>query len=292
MKVQPNVRIAHFSDVHALDLAGASPADFVNKRLVGYLNLLSRRRSKHPVRLFEALVDSLAADRPDEIAVTGDLTNLSLASEFALARRTLDRLGGGPEHVTLVPGNHDVYTGSAARERLFERVLGEYARGDGTDAVEFPTVRVRGEVALVGLSTARPSPPPWSDGALGRAQLDRLESRLRQLEGRFRVLLLHHPPYDNRHVLFRGLRDRARLQAVLKRAGCELVLHGHEHRDLRGELPGPAGPIPVIGVGSATYDDPRPDRHARYNLYVIEAGRLVSVETRVHRAGTNRFEPA
>jgi hypothetical protein len=90
----------------------------------------------------------------------------------------------------------------------------------------------------------------------------------------------------------RGLRDRAQLAGVLARVGCELVLHGHEHRDLRRELVGPTGPIPVIGVGSATYDDARPERRARYNVYRVEHGRLAGVETRVHDAAAGTFQAA
>jgi 3',5'-cyclic AMP phosphodiesterase CpdA len=87
----------------------------------------------------------------------------------------------------------------------------------------------------------------------------------------------------------RGLRDRGALQELLARVGAELVLHGHEHRDLRRELDGPRGKIPVIGVGSGTYDDARRERRARYNVYTIADQRLVSVETRVHDKGTGGF---
>jgi 3',5'-cyclic AMP phosphodiesterase CpdA len=283
------VRLAHFSDVHALDLAGAPPWAFLNKRLAGWVNLQINRRGKHPVALFEAMVDDLNAHPPDEVIVTGDLTNLSLPSEFVLARAILDRLRLGPEHVTVVPGNHDVYTLSAKWSGSFAEHFGRYAAGDEASAELFPSVRVRGEVAIVGVSTARPSPVPFADGRLGRAQLDALEAALARLDGKFRVLALHHPPVDNRHAFLRGLRDRGALQAVLRRVGCELVVHGHEHRDLRATLDGPRGAIPVIGVGSATYDDERADRRARYNVYTVEGGRLVSVETRVHDAPSNRF---
>jgi 3',5'-cyclic AMP phosphodiesterase CpdA len=283
------VRIAHFSDVHALSLDGARLLQFLNKRIAGYANLRWKRREKHPVRLFRAIVDDVNRQALDEVIVTGDLTNLSLHPEFALAREILDGIGLGPRHVTVVPGNHDVYTLSALKERLFSRLLGSYAVSDDQDEVEFPSVRVRGEVAIVGVSTAFPSPVPFADGWVGRRQLQALERRLGALDGKFRVVALHHPPYDNRHALLRGLRDRGRLADVLRRVGCELVLHGHEHRDLRGELPGPRGPIPVIGVGSGTYDDPRPDRRARYNVYRIEGGALVEVETRVHDAARDQF---
>jgi 3',5'-cyclic AMP phosphodiesterase CpdA len=182
-----------------------------------------------------------------------------------------------------------VYTIGALREKLFHSVMAPYATGDGRDAVAFPSVRVRGEVAIVGLSTALPSPPPLADGWLGRAQLAALESALARLDGKFRILLLHHPPYDNRHSILRGLRDRRALQRLLSRVGCELVLHGHEHRDLRHELDGPRGKIPVIGVGSGTYDDQRLERRARYNVYTIESNRLVDIETRVHDLASKGF---
>jgi 3',5'-cyclic AMP phosphodiesterase CpdA len=283
------MRIAHFSDVHALSLAGVRPWSFLNKRVAGYLNLRLNRRDKHPVALFRAIVDDLNTQQLDHVVVTGDLTNLSLAPEFRLAREILDGIALGPERVTVVPGNHDVYTLGALREKLFQELLQPYARSDGGDAVEFPSLRVRGELAIVGVSTALPSPPPLADGWLGKQQLRRLEETLGGLAGKFRVLLLHHPPYDNRHSLLRGLRDRGALQRVLQRVGAELVLHGHEHRDLRRELAGPAGAIPVIGVGSGTYDDERPERRARYNVYTIVDGKLVSIETRVHDRERGRF---
>lgn len=287
------MRIAHFSDVHALALDGVRPWQFLNKRVAGLLNLKLKRREKHPVRLFRAIVEDLNREPVDHVVVTGDLTNLSLLPEFRLAREILDGLRLGPEHVTVVPGNHDVYTLGALQRKVFWDTFAPYATSDAGAGVEFPLVRVRGELAVIGLSTALPSPPPLADGWVGRAQLAAVEEKLAALAGKFRVLLLHHPPYTNRHAVLRGLRDRGALQKVLARVGAELVLHGHEHRDLRRTLPGPGGgEIPVIGVGSGTYDDHRLERRARYNVYTVADGRLVSVETRVHDAARDRFVAA
>ena len=80
------MKLAHFSDVHALSLDGARPWQFLNKRVAGYLNLRLNRREKHPVALFRAIVDDLNARPVDHVVVTGDLTNLSLRPEFELAR--------------------------------------------------------------------------------------------------------------------------------------------------------------------------------------------------------------
>ena len=281
--------IAHISDLHALSLKGVSPFAFLShKRLGGAANLLLKRRSKHPLRLFEALVEDLNRVAPDHVVCTGDLVNLSLDAEFAQARALLDRLTLGTSGVTVVPGNHDIYIWASERRKSFANAIGPYASSDGESVPDFPLVRRRAGVSIVGISAARPSPVPFADGRIGAAQLARVEAALAELKDTFRVVLIHHPPFDNRHAFLRGLRDRAELQAVLARVGADLVLHGHEHRDLRTTLAGPAGPIPVIGVGSGTYDDPRPERRARYNLIRIE-GRAFTVETRVHDAATNRF---
>jgi 3',5'-cyclic AMP phosphodiesterase CpdA len=281
------MHIAHFSDVHALSFDGAQLWEFFSKRVAGFINVSLRRKKKHAVSLFEGIAADLNRAPVDEVVVTGDLTNLSLEPEFKLARQILDRIALGPSHVTVIPGNHDVYTWDARVRKLFERYIAPYASDD--DDVKFPVVRVRGELAIFGLSTALPSPPPLADGWLGKKQLQALEAALDQHRDKFRLVAMHHPPVTNKHAFLRGLRDRGALQKVLKRVGAELVLHGHEHRDLRSELAGPDGPIPVIGVGSGTYSDPRPDRRARYNVYEIDGKRLISVETRVHDPASDRF---
>lgn len=289
------MRIAHVSDLHMLSLEGTTPLPFFTKRFAGFVNMNLRRRDKHPIALVEALIEDLNRTQPDEIVITGDLTNLSLDSEFRLARKMLDRIERGATHVTAVPGNHDVYTLDALLRRPFQKHFAPYASSDSGDD-DFPFVRVRGPVAIIGLSSARPSPIPFASGSLGHRQRGRLEERLVELgkRGLFRVVLLHHPPVENRAFVLRGLRDRKEVQGIFARAGAELVLHGHEHRDLSVELRGPDGAIPVSGVGSGSYDDPRPERRAHYHVYDIQPSpqghsRIVGRTVRTHDASSGRF---
>ncbi len=289
------MRLAHASDLHALSLENTGILPFFGKRLAGMVNLHLHRKEKHPRAILDALFEDLDAQKLDEIAITGDLTNLALESEFRLARRLLDQLELGSRHVTVVPGNHDVYTLDALLRRPFHQHLHPYATSDSGDD-SFPFVRVRDPIALIGLSTARPSPVPFASGSLGKRQLARLEERLEELgrRGLFRIVLLHHPPVNNRHSVLRGLRDRSGFAGVLARVGAELVLHGHEHRDLDDRLDGPNGPIPVSGVGSATYADPRADRRARYHIYDLQPSlhapaRIVTRTVRAYDPATGRF---
>jgi hypothetical protein len=54
---------------------------------------------------------------------------------------------------------------------------------------------------------------------------------------------------------------------MLARAGAELVLHGHNHRTSLAHRPGPAGPVPILGVPSAS--GAIDDRHEPAGWFLI-----------------------
>ena len=58
--------------------------------------------------------------------VTGDVTNLSLDSEYQEAVRMLSDVARRVE-VTIVPGNHDLCIPHVQRDGRFCRYLGEFA---------------------------------------------------------------------------------------------------------------------------------------------------------------------
>jgi 3',5'-cyclic AMP phosphodiesterase CpdA len=218
--------------------------------------------------VLDALVADIQAQRPDHIAVTGDLVNLALDAEFAPAQAWLESVGT-PEQVTVIPGNHDAYV-RATRHR-FAASFGDYLRGDaGTESDAFPFLRRRGPLALVGVSSAVPTPPLMATGTLGRTQLDALDRYLAQLstEDAFRVLLVHHPLHSTSRM--KRLTDSAGLRAVLKARGADLVLHGHDHIHSTMWVEGPDKQIPAIGVPSASALAHKHYPAAAYNLFRIE----------------------
>jgi 3',5'-cyclic AMP phosphodiesterase CpdA len=273
--------LAHLSDPHLGPLPKARAADLASKRLLGYINWQRSRRSIHREDILDAVTQDVLAQSPDHIAVTGDLVNIALAAEFTQARTWLGRLGS-PRDVTLVPGNHDAYVRSALRQHRL--LWGDYMREDDSiatlDAVDFPFVRRRGDVALVGLSSAIPTAPFMATGRLGPVQIARLSDILSALaaEGLFRVVLLHHPPLSAPAHRFKWLTDAEDLRALLAQTGAELVIHGHDHVHSLAWLDGPTGRIPAIGVPSASAAPSvgrRSHQLAAYNLYRIDrsAGR-------------------
>jgi 3',5'-cyclic AMP phosphodiesterase CpdA len=268
-------RVGHLSDLHATPVRFASPRELHAKRLLGWLSWQVRRRRVHRPDVLEALIEDLHRQAPDQVVVTGDLTNVACEQEFVAARAWLRRIGP-PERVSIVPGNHDAYA-PISRERSWDH-WSEFLLSDPKTAAnggapeEFPTLRVRDSAAFIGLSTAGPTALGRATGTLGEAQLARLERLLARLADSplCRILLLHHPPGAGVVTARRALTDAEALRGVLRRSGVDLVLHGHGHRTLIGALEGPSGPIPVVGARSSSDVGLRPHKRAQYHLYEIE----------------------
>jgi 3',5'-cyclic AMP phosphodiesterase CpdA len=264
--------LAHLSDPHLPPLPAPAFRELAGKRALGYLNW-TRNRHKHQRReVLDAVVADLQGQRPDHIAITGDLVNISLAAEFATARAWLESVGP-PDRVTVVPGNHDAYV-RAMQNRPAE-IWGDYLRGDGAltaDPITFPFLRRRGPLALIGVSSAVPTPPLMATGWLGQAQRDALDHMLSELSAEqvFRVLLIHHPLRSDKGSRHKRLTDSGELLALLKRHGVELILHGHDHIHSTMWFDGPNGRIPAIGVPSASAIAHGHIPAAAYNLFAIE----------------------
>jgi 3',5'-cyclic AMP phosphodiesterase CpdA len=283
--------LAHVSDPHLAPVPIPTIAELASKRALGFLSWYLRRRMSLRREVLDELMRDLQSQSPDHIVVTGDLVNISLPREFTSAQKWLQRLGSARD-VTVVPGNHDAYVQSAARAAT--SFWGEYMRSDDDapfygSAAAFPFMRRRGRVALIGLSSAVPTPLVMASGHLGAGQIERCSTALAQLgeQGCYRIVLIHHPPAGYR-TIHKRLTDAEPFRRMLRERGAELILHGHDHIASLNWLEGPRGQIPVIGVpsGSAAAHSGRVP--AAYNLYRIDAGEgewACRVVSRGYRAG-------
>ncbi len=293
--------LAHLSDPHLSSLHGVGLRELVGKRLLGYLTWRYSRSAEHRSEVLDALVDDLYETRPDHLAITGDLTHLGLPREFDEVRCWLEGLGPS-DQVTVVPGNHDAYALTPWQEGLGR--WAPYLVSDGVlpgaanpDAL-FPSLRIRREVALIGLSTARPSAPLLAIGSLGTTQLSRLAELLVETreQGLCRILLLHHPPVAGSVAWRKRLTDAAGLREVIARYGVELVLHGHAHRSMQTELITPRGRALTLGVPSASAIGRHPGSRAQYALYSLSpspsGGWELQLRMRAYSPTEGRFLPA
>jgi predicted MPP superfamily phosphohydrolase len=261
------IRFLHISDIH---LRPQVVKRYDQDRVLrGLTALLDRDRQEFPL---------------DLIFVTGDLANSGRADEYALVVELLKRImeitGVPPEHVFVVPGNHDVDREvgrwllrtlgkdeesiaffAEAKNRAFHlKKLEAYAESMGAllgkkrplglavgeEAVEL--VEVRGSrLAVASFNSAWFAQGDDDRGKLwlGEPSVNRAGQRVADLEAPFAVALLHHP-LDELHES-----ERDDVEHYFERS-FDVVMRGHLHKDRTRAIATQRGGFVEV-AGAATY---------------------------------------
>ena len=263
---------AQLSDLHLSSLDDVRWRQLANKRLLGYLSWHKRRRDIHDRVVLDALQQDLKRSAPDHIAVTGDLTHIAMPAEFLQVRHWLESLGDAND-ISVIPGNHDAYLNSGWQKswHQWQAFMASDSELDHADSL-FPSLRTRGPVAFIGLSSACASLPLFATGTLGAQQLEKFEQLLDETgkAGFFRVVLIHHPPIPGSEKWRKRLTDGDKFCAVVARLGAELVLHGHRHRASQNSIETRSGPATVIGIPSSSSNGNSANELAQYYLYTVQ----------------------
>ena len=277
--------------MHVSPLPRLHASEFTLKRGLAYLSWQRKRKHRFSASVLGAMITDIQAQGVNHVLVTGDQCNLSLKAEFTLATGWLEQIGS-PDFVSVIPGNHDAHL--TRPQKTWDAHWRAYMQGDDGNG-EFPYVRRRGQVAIIGVSSAVPTALFMANGRVGKAQLARLRSTLLRLkeEGLFRLVMIHHPPNIGAMQWRKALSDAAAFRAVLKETGAELVLHGHGHEAGRATLDGPEGPIPVRGCASASGNGNRMPA-AHYHVIGVEAAAqhwALTIRHRQYDSETTLFAP-
>lgn len=265
-------RLAHLSDIHLGPLPELSLRELASKRLTGLVNWNRNRRRVMFGDTLTGLVADLKGQKPDHVAVTGDLVNLATKTEIVGAGLWLKDLGPATS-VSVVPGNHDAYVPGALKRACAE--WHDYMVGDNPLAAIgqlFPYVRLRDNVALFGVSSAEATAPFFATGTFKRAQALALARMLGacRATGMFCVVMIHHPPVSDATSWHKRLIGKQFFWKVVREVGADLVLHGHTHLDTLNWIAGTNGLVPVVGVPAASQSAGTDKPAARYNLFEID----------------------
>lgn len=193
------------------------------------------------------VVDALTAlarqQRPDVVALSGDITQRARPAQFRAARAFADRLGAP---VLAVPGNHDIPLFD-----LWTRWRRPYARYAAAFGADLEPVHRSPDLLLVGVNTTRAG--RHKDGEVSPPQVERVAGLL-QAAGpeQLRVVVVHQPIAVTRDE---DLPDRLHGHAAaLQRwaaAGADLILGGHIHLPYVLALTGLARPMWAVQAGTA-----------------------------------------
>jgi len=282
---------AHISDPHLTTLEGVRYRQLISKRLLGYISWRRKRRYEHRRAVLTALESDLEGFPVDQLLVTGDLTHIGLPDEFQQALSWLQDLGS-PHQVMVIPGNHEASVKTSRQSTL--ALWDDYLASDKTVDPVFPSLRIRGELAFIGLSSACPKPPLMASGTLDKHQLDQLPKILHKTreQGLFRVVMVHHSPLPGTEKWRKRLTNARALEEIIAGEGAELIVHGHGHRAFSREMNSCVGKVPVLAVPSASALGLHGADVAHYNRYSVEKTRLgwqLQIQSRGYNPSQGKF---
>jgi len=188
--------------------------------------------------------DRIAAEKPDAVAITGDLTMRARSHEFQAACDWILSLGAP---VTVEVGNHDL-----PYFNLIERFFMPYRRIRRIEKLVERELNLPG-VSIVPLKTTARAQLRfnWSRGWVGPRALARSLRVINQLADRQVVLITAHHPLVEANTRGRALtKGGERALSALAKVRATAVLSGHVHDpfDLVKETAN--GPIRMIGAGT------------------------------------------
>jgi 3',5'-cyclic AMP phosphodiesterase CpdA len=178
------------------------------------------REDKAAIDWFDALV---AAEAPDAVVMTGDLTMRARRREYAQGLEWLQALG---RPVTIEVGNHDL-----PYFNLFERFFTPYSRYLGIERMVEKTLDLPG-VQIVPLKTTVRAQwrLNWSKGYVSRRALDEALACIKKAPpGKLIFVACHHPLIEPHTRMSAQTHRGAEALEALAAAGVNAVLTGHVH---------------------------------------------------------------
>lgn len=225
-----------------------------------------------------SVAEAVAAERPDAVVCTGDLTQRAKHSEYAAARVWFASLG---VPVVLEPGNHDMpyYNPWERFTDPFRRF--EALRAAVSGGFESP------DVVLVPLRTtvAAQTRFPWSDGVVKPAALHETLDAIAALKAaddpRTIIVIAHHPLLGDEGKPRNPTIGGGAAFAQIAAAGAHAVISGHVHVPFDQQREYAGQTMRMIGTGTLST---RLRHDAPPSWRVIDCAPGGVIETRVRLA--------
>jgi 3',5'-cyclic AMP phosphodiesterase CpdA len=195
-------------------------------------------------RALDWVAQCIARERPDAVAITGDLTMRARHREFAAACHWIRALD---VPVTVEVGNHDL-----PYFNLIERFTDPYRRFRSIEGVLERELPIPGAKIVPLKTTARAQfRLNWSKGTVGKAALAQTLAAIDALPAGTRAIVACHHPLVEAGTRGKALtRGGNHALAELAKRNVLAVLSGHVHDAFDLIHPTPNGPVRMIGAGT------------------------------------------
>lgn len=191
----------------------------------------------------EALGTDLAAQAPDLLVITGDITDRGTIAQFLWARDFLESL---QIPFISVPGNREVGV-FAVWEWLMPRLAMRRYSGFFGQIDKIAHACEDFGVLFLGLNSVHPF-PSWP-GSISREARHWLKDEAPKFHDYIKVLFLHHPVLPvirSSSFWAHALSDAGELLNICTQTGIHLILQGHKHRSSVMEVKFPERDATVV----------------------------------------------
>jgi 3',5'-cyclic AMP phosphodiesterase CpdA len=214
----------------------------------------------------ESVLKSAAALKPDCIVASGDFTQRATISEYADARKFLDRLP--PVPLVVCPGNHDV-----PLYRIWERIFKPHENYQTYISKNLNDIFRLPNATIVSLDSTAPL-RAITNGRIRREHLTYARDAFANSPPeKVRIVVAHHhfaaaPDYERSSVM----PNARRALDVFEACGVEMILGGHLHRAY---------------VGNSL--DVYAGRDRKHGIVIVQSGTTTSRRGRAREREKNSF---
>ncbi len=255
--------LLHVADIHFWKVV-ANPLRLLNKRFLGNMNVVLRRRHEFATHRADAFAEALCATGIPNVLFTGDFTSTSLEEEFVLARAFVEGVARRGRNVWVLPGNHDRYTFAAHRKRIFERHFSSFLPNGGYPAL----ARLSGGTPLLLTPTATPNLLS-SRGEITSEEMEKTVALLENKEQGPALVAGHYPLLQEtpayRMTWERRLRGAEAFRTALGSMGRSLLyVCGHVHRFCYVRDPAHAN-LEHVSTGALFHNSPKTGHQGEFS---------------------------
>jgi 3',5'-cyclic AMP phosphodiesterase CpdA len=264
-------RIAHLSDAHVLDPRPSRTRSGWSMR-VRFLSFGRPLDAAGRVRKLQRSLQTAQRVGANHVVLSGDLTEIGTPGEFETLAEVLHDSGIPADRISLIPGNHDLYSSADAWRWALAGPLAAFA---STSADRPGKMLDVGGATLMPIDATFHQPVTRSAGVVAPEVLECIERRAADptFAGRPLVLVQHHPPFVRKTKAWHwvdGLMGARRMMHLMETFRHLFVLHGHLHAVVDRALG--CGVQRIFGV-TAVVDD---HEASRIRVYDVRDGKLES----------------
>jgi 3',5'-cyclic AMP phosphodiesterase CpdA len=188
---------------------------------------------------YEAIESLIDDQKPDVVAISGDVSQRARAGEFQRARAFIRRAEVAGAEVICVPGNHDVTWWHAPLGIGNADAMYRKYRAYISQDIE-PVLRIAG-ATFVGLNTSQGvirETLTWNVrdiSIIGHLRRDQIERARAEFDASraddARIIVMHHNPVKGELSQRHGLKDTRSILGAFAEMHVDIVLCGHDHQE-------------------------------------------------------------